>query len=252
MKRKLGRGLRNTALIAVGVTLARGAQAATTIGDTTVVFDGSGLPVGSQIPMGFASNQSPTNNPIGGVTFGSSGLGMGTPDISLTWGFTGGGRGQQPTDFEYITGGQNNWNAALLNNSAPGHIHTITFTPTTLSLVQINSFNFTPYYNNSGEVFNYTVSVVDANTLASLYSAPITVTSGSAAKYLVTLDVAGALNEPLTLEIDRTGGDGGPFNNGFDDLNFTEIVPEPGTAGLVCLGLAGWLGVAIWRRKGQL
>ena len=249
MKRKLGRGLRNTALIAVGVILGRGAQAATTIGDTTVVFDGTALPVGSQIPMNFASFQSPTNNPIGGVTFGSTGLGLGTPDIGLTWSFTSGGRGQLSTSFNYFTGGDNNWNAALLGNSASGHDHSITFTPGTYSLVQINSFNFTPYYNNSGEVFDYTITVKDANTQATLLSEPFTVTSGLAAKYPVTLDVTGDLDEPLTLDIARTGGTGGPFNIAADDFKFTEVVPEPDVPGLICLGLITWLGVAVWRRK---
>lgn len=249
MKRNIFQTVKRVGLVSVGLILARGAQAATTIGDTTITFDGSGLVSGSQIPLNFGSKQSPTNSPSGGVTFGGSGLGLGTPDISLTWNVTPGGARGTPINFQYSQGGPDSWNAALLNNSTVGHEHDLTFAPTALSLVEINSFNFTPYYNNDGEVFNYTVSVKDANTLATLASQSVTVTSGAAAKYGVTLNTFGQLGESLTLSLSRTGGTGGPENMAVDDVTFTEVVPEPGTVSLAVLGFAGMAWAA--RRRGK-
>src|SRR5262245_35636174 len=112
MKRsKLGR-LKPVAIAAVGVVLGRGAQADT-------VLDFNSFPAGSgsndAITSPFGSNASASSP---GVTV----FGAGTPDISLTWGGTGGA-----TRWEYYIDPV--WSAAQLNGSTVGSFHSIVFTP---------------------------------------------------------------------------------------------------------------------------
>lgn len=245
MKRKTLYRFGGAAMAVVGVFLARGAQAAPTIhGDTTISFDGLNLANGNQIPNNYGSQQSPTNSPSLGITFGSAGLGKGTPDISLGWSFRPGvGRGGQPTDFQYYTGGPNNWNLALLNNSDIGHEFDIVFSATPLSLVELLSFDFVPYSSTSG-TFNYSVTVEDASTLAVLSTQNVSLDSSVTSSLTVNLNVTGDLNEPLMLQLIRTGGTGSPFDTGIDNVHFLEVTPEPSVAALLTLGIAGYGFVA--------
>jgi hypothetical protein len=242
MKRKKLGMLRNVAITAVGLVLARGAQA-----DTTLTFDVllGGQSSNARILDGFGSQ----------VTGSSSGVtvsGADTSHIGLLWGFTaiagGGGGGGNNIEWDYYIGGP--WQGTQLNNSAIGNEHTLTFAPTGGYAVTLNSFNFHPYYNNgSAEHFDYTISIMDGAT--TLASQTISFDSDAQKDHPVVFDYTGAAGETLSLSVLRTGGNGNAFDIAADDFKFGELapVPEPGTLALLS---AGAIGLGLTRRRRRL
>jgi PEP-CTERM motif len=234
MKRSKLNTLRNASLIAVGLVLARGAQATTTIGSTTLTLDPSaGAPITT-----FGSLAS-TSSPGVVTTLG------GTPDVSLVWQST--LVGHTAVNFDYISGGP--WSGdAELNNSSIGITHEIDFSVPSFASVTLNSFNFQPYLAD-GNGYTYTVTVFDVTKSTVLDTQGVTIPATSTLKDLVTLNAVGGLGDTLALTLTRTGGTGNPLNIAIDDPSFTELVPEPTTAGLLVMGLGAVGALAVVKRK---
>ena len=250
MKRSKLAQFKPLAVVAVGVLVGRGAQAQNTI----LTFDSFPAGQGNNaiINPGFGSNASTSSA-------GVSVTGGGTPDISLTWGFTavagGGGGGGNNVEFDYYIAGP--WSGAQLNNSGVNNTgagtaaHTISLTPLPSVAVQLNSFKFHGYYNST-ETFDYTWSVMDG--VSTLASGNYSFTSDGTKNHLVNIGYTGGFGESLSLNILRTGGSGGAFNIAIDDFNFTEVasVPEPSAFALMATGVAGLALRARARRKQKL
>jgi hypothetical protein len=209
---------------------------------------------GAMVISGFGSFAS-TSSP--GVTV----TGFGTPDIGLTWGQT--PNGSNPIQWNYYSGGTfGSWSAAQLYNSfytntAPTTTpHTLTFTPSGDAAVQINSFQFvTEELGEVGdtEVFDYTWTIIDANTSQQLDQGIVTEFGASDTPIDVNIGYTGGNGEPLTLELLRTtfsqdAQDGTPTGWAIAAQNFDFAeVPEPGILGFCALGF-GLLLVIRWRR----
>ena len=211
-------GCLRPAMVALGVFLGRGAQAETVL-DFETVPAGQPLNAAPGILQSFGDNAAASSD---GLTV----TGFGTPNIGLTWA----GAGFADTRWDFYNDGGAVWNAAQLNDSAVGTIHTLTFKPESASVrVVVNSFNFHPYYI-SDERFTYEVRVMAGTNVV---SGPTNVSFVSdAAKHLVSLNHTGALGQTLTLRLDRlvstlTGNEveGGAYNIAVDDIRFAQI-PE--------------------------
>jgi hypothetical protein len=240
MKRSKLNTLRNASLIAVGLVLARGAQATTLIGSTDLTFDNLPLPNNTQIPVSFGSAASPSN-PQTGVTTTTGG----TPDVSVD--FVSTSNGHTPVQFEYFEGGS--WNAAELFNSSPGNpAESILFSAPAKDSITLNSFNFQPY-NTDSLSYSYTVTVFDITTSKTLVNLTSVTVPDNSAKQLVTLNAAGGLGDTLELTLSANVATTAPVDFlAIDDLGFSELVPEPGTTALLGMGL-GTLALAVKRRK---
>src|SRR6185295_2634856 len=110
----------------------------------------SGQTQNQPILAGFGSNASASSP-------GVSVVGVGTPNISLTLGSSGGA-----ARWDYYINPV--WSAGQLNGSTNGTFHSILFTPTPSVAVSLDSLNFHPYYV-SAETFNYGWSVLDGSTV---------------------------------------------------------------------------------------
>src|ERR1700691_3681886 len=157
MKRSKLNILKNASLIAVGLVLARGAQATTLVGDTDLTFDDLDQANNTQIPVNFGSSAATSSTGV--VTD----LG-GTPDINVT--FLSTSTAHSPVQFQYFQGGP--WDAAELFNSIAGKpAEEILLGTSPNASVTLNSFNFHPYYTDANS-YNYTVSVQDVTTSQTL------------------------------------------------------------------------------------
>jgi hypothetical protein len=195
------------AATAVGVFLARGAQA-----DTILTFDAlpSGQGQNASVLQGFGDN-------VGSAGPGTSVEGFGTPDIALTWGPPGPGSPRWDYYIDAV------WSAGQLDGSAVDTSHTILFTPTPSTAVSVKSFNFHPYYAN-GLNYAYDWSVLDGNTV--LASGALTFDCDATKNHPVEINYSGNLGQSLTLRITRTGGSDGTQNIAVDDIRFAQL-PEP-------------------------
>lgn len=215
--------------------------------DTDLNFVGlpDGQTSGGIINPGFGSNVS-VSGP--GITV----TGAGTPNIGLTWGVT--PNGANPIQWNYYDNGSfDGWSAAQLLNSYYTNTpptttpHTLTFTPTGDVAVQINSFQFVTWEQpapGENEVFDYTWTVVDANNNSDVLGTGTVPEFGASTTPIdVSIDVTGAVDEPLTLELLRTAfspdpEDGSPTgqNIGIQNLDFDQT-PEPTSLGIISFGL---------------
>ena len=219
MKMKKLANLAPAAFAAVGVFLGRGAHA-----DTLLTFDSfpPGQANNSAIVAGFGSNASASSD-------GVSVVGDGTPNIALEWSFVsvpgGGGGGGNNIEWDYYI--DSVWSAVQLNNSGLDNDfgtntrpHSITFTPASGVSVQLNSFNLHGYYND-GALFEYEWSVRDGTNV--LTGASYSFNSDGTKDHLVSVNYTGSPGQALTLDVLRTGGDGGSFNVAADDISFAQI-----------------------------
>ena len=231
--------------MAASVFLANSAQAVVTlVGDTTITFDNANLNLGDQIPGNFGSN---ATNSGGGITIGNSGLGLGTPDITLSWKSQFNGFGHQSTQFEYVN--VSGTDGGFLNNSVVGQTHEIQFSPGANASLILSSLDFQSV-GVTADTYTYTLTVKDAGTSSILASVPVVVAGDGNKTAPINLGVHGVLGQSLVLDISRTGGTGDGFSMAVDDIAFSEVVPEPTTTALMGLGLGGLglMAVRRWRK----
>jgi hypothetical protein len=239
------------ALLAVGVFLGRGAHA-----DTTLTFD---APASGCTPPQINNPNSPpgiTNfgNFAAGSSVGVAVTGFGTPNIGLAWGSD----NFPTTRWEYYNGGP--WNAAQLQANTVGTAEELVFIPNNPSAsVEIESFNFFPYYNAVDDVnaygglerYTFNVSVLSGKTVL---SGPTMFTfTADGTKHPVVINYTGAPGQTLKLKlaaVKATLGAGEIQQTGYslavDDIAFAQtpattfpagpqvvsVTPADGTSGL--------------------
>jgi hypothetical protein len=209
----------SSALAALGVFLGRGAQADTILNFDSVPPD-QPLNAAPGVLQSFGDNVAASSDGIAVVGFG-------TPNIGLTWGAIGGSE----TRWDYYNDGGAVWSAAQNQDSYPGNVHTITFSPNSTSAgVVIKSFNFHPYYVST-ERFTYDVSVLDGATTV---SGPIHTTflSDATKNHPISINYTGAVGHTLELRLSRVAStlatgevEGDGYDIAVDDITFAQL-PE--------------------------